>query len=1196
MQPQVEPALPHLPNHKENAVHDGTVPANTTQNGCFQRNHCSLKSPKGKRKTREQSENITRRNSSGQESAIKLQNGDLVETVTLYEVVSMGKRAIQSVVDDWIDAYKEDRDVALLDLINFFIQCSGCQGMVTAEMFQSLRNKDVMNRLTEEFDEETGLQFKKFMAYPWILTVTWPVDMDNENYPLINPGPYWKKFKSNLCEFIAMLVQQCQYRVIYDGYLMDTIISLLTGLADSQVRAFRHTSTFAALKLLSALVKTTLNLHTSMDNNQRLQEVEKTRLTTKKGSHKLDQLKKKQDELQQKQQEIETMMSAIFKGTFLQRYRDVVPEIRALCIEEISIWMKMHPHTFLNDSYLKYIGWMLHDKHPEVRLKSLLGLQRLYDKKELVSTMDLFTSRFKDRIVSMTLDRDHEVSVQAMRLLMYMAQNCEDVFMQEDCEILYQFVYAAHRPLASAAGEFLYKRMLSHDDSVDEARCKGKEGFELHASYLKIFVNFFLESELHEHVVYLVDSLWDWAAGFLKDWECMTALLLGDANAEEEALSNAQERALIEVILASVRQAVEGHPPVGRGAARKVLSAKEKKVHSEDVTKITEHFIVALPQLLAKFSTDAEKVTSLVQIPQYFDLNLYRSHHLEKHLDALLKEVRDIAEKHTGAEVLEACSRMYNVFYHEELEIYSHVSLAINELLSGTVGMLNQMLDIFMTEENPFLDDTDVHKLSSILRRIAAFYSCHNLTSFNVYSKTSRLLAFEMEHDMLSPQIILPTLQCTYYSLLWQLAPVVEGPFSSKTDLLTLRSQILCFCCVCRRYLSHRNKAVGEQAFMLLCDLLVILSPQCSGDNDIFEILAYCADSSLQSELLGFVQEHVFMHQEEEGKGAPDVEEDRKLNDLHKRRSLLAIYCKLIVFNVVEMTAASEIYKQYMKSYNDFGDIIKETLSRTRQNNRIQSAKTLILCLQQLFQEHLEASGSSSDASSSSCNSSFSTIKELARRFSLTFGLDQVKSRESVAMMHKDGIEFAFRRVAAVEGNAPPNLAFLILISEFSNKLLKPDKRLVIGYLHRFVTDQMLHYKGPEWSPLLQYRNSLLASEEEESSSTSSVFSKECLSSRSKIPSLKRRPSNGWFSEVDLTERNSLSHLTSTPVKNRKRVKSQERTSQEGPLLCPIEPIKRPSRDSAIFLDDDMSANDQSEDEDADVDVTDADQLCSDKT
>lgn len=31
-------------------------------------------------------------------------------------------------VDEWIESYKQDRDLALLDLINFFIQCSGCKG------------------------------------------------------------------------------------------------------------------------------------------------------------------------------------------------------------------------------------------------------------------------------------------------------------------------------------------------------------------------------------------------------------------------------------------------------------------------------------------------------------------------------------------------------------------------------------------------------------------------------------------------------------------------------------------------------------------------------------------------------------------------------------------------------------------------------------------------------------------------------------------------------------------------------------------------------------------------------------------------------------------------------------------------------------------------------------------------------------
>lgn len=42
--------------------------------------------------------------------------------------------------------------------------------------------------------------------------------------------------------------------------------------------------------------------------------------------------------------------------------RDAIAEIRAICIEEIGVWMKMYSDAFLNDSYLKYVGWTLHDR------------------------------------------------------------------------------------------------------------------------------------------------------------------------------------------------------------------------------------------------------------------------------------------------------------------------------------------------------------------------------------------------------------------------------------------------------------------------------------------------------------------------------------------------------------------------------------------------------------------------------------------------------------------------------------------------------------------------------------------------------------------------------------------------------------------------------------------------------------------
>uniref|UniRef100_A0A4W3J7U6 Cohesin subunit SA n=1 Tax=Callorhinchus milii TaxID=7868 RepID=A0A4W3J7U6_CALMI len=237
---------------------------------------------------------------------------------------------------------------------------------------------------------------------------------------------------------------------------MDTVVSLLTGLSDSQVRAFRHTSTLAAMKLMTALINVSLNVRVQLDNTRRQWEAERNKVTGNRTNQRLEALLHKKEELIEKRDNIENLTNAIFKGIFLHRYRDALPEIRAICIEEIGVWMKSCSGGFLNDSYLKYVGWTLHDKQSDVRLKCLLGLLGLYCDKEFCSKMELFTSRFKDRIISMTLDTESEVAVQAIKVLTLMLQNCEEVLTSGDCQRLCHLVYSAHKPVAVAAGEFLH--------------------------------------------------------------------------------------------------------------------------------------------------------------------------------------------------------------------------------------------------------------------------------------------------------------------------------------------------------------------------------------------------------------------------------------------------------------------------------------------------------------------------------------------------------------------------------------------------------------------------------------------------------------------------------------------------------------------------------------------------------------------
>uniref|UniRef100_A0A671K9W5 Cohesin subunit SA n=1 Tax=Sinocyclocheilus anshuiensis TaxID=1608454 RepID=A0A671K9W5_9TELE len=934
-----------------------------------------------------------------------------MENLSLFEIVKLGKSATQPVVDDWIESYKTNRDSALLELINFFIHCSGCKGAVSSEMFRHMQNSEIIRKMTEEFDEDSG------------------------DYPLAMAGPVWKKFKLSLCEFIAVLVRQCQYSIIYDEYMMDMVISLLTGLSDSQVRAFRHTSTLAAMKLMTALVNVALNLSINLDNTQRQYETERNKSIGKRANERLELLLQKRKELQENQDEIENMMNAIFKGVFIHRYRDVIAEIRVVCIEEIGMWMKMYSEAFLNDSYLKYVGWTMYDKQGEVRLKCLTAVQGLYYSRELNARLELFTSRFKDRIVSMTLDKEYDVAVQAIKLLTLVLQSNDEVLTAEDCE-----------------------------------------------NIMKVCV------------------LWDCASELLKDWESMISLLLDEPYPGEEALTDAQEAALIEIMLCAVRQTCECHPPIGRGPGKRVLTAKEKKTQLDDRTKITEIFAVALPLLLAKYSVDPDKVTNLLQFPQYFDLEIYTTGRLEKHLDALLRQVRDVVEKHTDTDVLEACSMTFHALCNEEFTIYNRVDIVRSQMIDEQIDKFHRLLeDVLQEGEEP--DEDDAYQVLSTLKRITAFHNAHDLTKWDLFTSNYKLLNSGLQNGDMSEQIVAHALQCTHYVILWHLARVSEGS-ASKDDMVLLRRQVRAFCMMCQRYLNSISTVVKEQAFTILCDALLIFSYQIvASGREALEPLVFSPDASLQSELLNFIHDHVFVDQDED---SSTDDEAGKIEALHRRRNLLAAFCKLIIYNVVEMKTGADIFKQYMRYYNDYGDIIKETMSKARQIDQIQCAKTLILSLQQLFNEMLNDLGCNFDRSASA----FFGIKELARRFSLTFGLDQIKTREAIAMLHKDGIEFAFKEPSPQgEGGPPLNLAFLDILSEFSSKLLRQDKKTVHLYLERFMTFQMALQRDDCWLPLISYRNSLQTGADDDTLSVISGMSSRssARSRRSKPPAASKR-------------------------------------------------------------------------------------------
>ena len=826
---------------------------------------------------------------------------------SLYFIVRNGRASLQQTVDDWIEEYKVDRDGALLKLIQFFVSASGCKGKITSEMQSTLEHSDIIRRMTEEFDEETG------------------------EYPLVTAGQYWKKFRGSFSDFIQMLVKQCQYSIIYDQYLMDNVISLLTQLSDSQVRAFRHTSTLAALKLMTALVDVALTVSINLDNTSRQYDSERAKQKDKRAADRLEVLMTKKQELEENMDEIKNMLTYMFKSVFVHRYRDILPEIRSICMQEIGIWMKRFHQNFLDDSYLKYIGWTLHDKVGDVRLKCLQALEPLYSSEELKGKLELFTSKFKDRIVSMTLDKEIDVAVEAVKLVISILKFHPDMLNDKDCEHVYELVYSSHRAVAQAAGEFLNERLFMPDEeAVRDLRTKRGKKRLPNTPLIKDLVQFFIESELHEHGSYLVDSLIE-SNPMMKDWECMTDLLIEEPGPTEEPLDNKQETSLIEIMVCCIRQAATGDPPVGRGNNKTVKSARETKQIQDDKTALTSHFISTLPQLLHKYMPDYEKMANLLQIPQYFDLEIYTTSRQEKALENLLKLVQEAVERHNSTDVLETAAQTLEKLADDQFPIFSRCDTSRSRLLDMVCNKYKESLDEYtnLLSGNEEPDQDETFALISSLKKVSIFYNCHDMSQMRIWPglldivlKARDTLADRQPLGIPEEAVKYALLAC-FFGLLWEKNNLIQNLGGSTTDgdVSDVQTKLQSFINVCKDLLSIDSAAISlkEDSFLSICDLLIMFG-HCgkAPGQAALAPLEFRPDKSIAELLNIFIQDHVFIDDDDE-----DIDDHQKIEELHKRRNFLSSYCKLSISNVLPTKTAADVLKHYVTFYNDYGDIIK---------------------------------------------------------------------------------------------------------------------------------------------------------------------------------------------------------------------------------------------------------------------------------
>ncbi len=271
---------------------------------------------------------------------------------------------------------------------------------------------------------------------------------------------------------------------------------------------------------------------------------------------------------------------------------------------------------------------------------------------------------------------------------------------------------------------------------------------------------------------------------------------------------------------------------------------------------------------------------------------------------------------------------------------------------------------------------------------------------------------------------------------------------STANDVNALRQRLDKYMECMQEVILHGNSVLlREEAYLSICDLLIFFSRSEMKRNTVLASLVYNPDQALAALLNDFVQSNVFVEEMDD-----EQDDHTKIEELHKRRNFLASFAKLIVYNVLPTKSSADVLKHYVSFYNDYGDIIKAILSKARENNKVNCAKTMA---QALIIKYKEIKAVQNQNVINRSTGEFYALKELAKRFALSFGLDAVKNREAVTALHREGILVSVNPLENPEDptGPPPNLPFLEILSEFTNKLLKQDKKVVLNYLDKRIAN-----------------------------------------------------------------------------------------------------------------------------------------------
>ncbi|KAI1311320.1 hypothetical protein EDD11_003465 [Mortierella claussenii] len=676
------------------------------------------------------------------------QDGDEEEQSELYRAVLSSQVALDTVVADWIALYEQSSDEALLNLTNFLIRCCGCKHFVSAKEFAA--RDDMVETLRTIL-----LQYKEHTS--------------NFDYPIVSKTKEFKKFKKNLLEFYARLIQKAHGDILYDGVFMEILLDWTISLSSSTFRPVRHTAATAALSIMTSLAEIASELQEELNvTNRQLSTSQKQ----KAAQTKIKQLERRATEARTRESSVLDWIKEIFSSVYVLRCRDVDSLVRLDCVHELGRWMIANSDHFIALPYLPYLGWALTDKAAAVRLEALKALAKLYEMDNHPNALRQFTTRVTERFIEMAIgESDTSARLGAIRVATLIHKHGQ---LEETGQVkLSGLIFDANARVRKSLAKFVKARVWEEEVEDRMAACEllasssQMESTAVNKVWveLKSLISFLIKVSkgddangpvLHDdeqvtgagtrlfdetkvgRIALAVEALWS-EIDALKNWKSIANYLIEDhsrtpttssqkggkaklATLEESYhLEEEEENVLLEILIASLQLTL--NPPTIPGFQKDKVKVKAQL---DDLSnEVGRHCIEILPKLFSKYGVDAGRIRFVLVIPQLIPLNVYLDMRMLASYEEMVDEVIKTFKKHSDPSVLSTAAATLRTIQGYEILRSSH------EARIETLG--SSIVDTFLTrisqgQDVDIADITTLEELTLCLRRLEHLIKCTDVT------------------------------------------------------------------------------------------------------------------------------------------------------------------------------------------------------------------------------------------------------------------------------------------------------------------------------------------------------------------------------------------------------------------------------------------------------------------------------------